>query len=281
MGSRVKPETLQVMKQQGEPIAMLTCYDYPMAVFQDAAGVDVIFVGDSVGVNVLGYASPQQVTMDDMLHHTRVVRRGVAAAVLMADLPYHSYETPQKAVENARRLVDVGAEIVKLEGGDNMASQVGALVEAGIPVVGHVGYTPQTRTGERPVFGDRAAEALEVLEDAISLEEVGALAVVLECVPERVAEVVTQRLEIPTIGIGAGRVCDGQVLVVHDMLGVHETAFRFVKAYANLGSIMPEAFAAYVTDVKDHSFPEDRHRFKIKSEELRKFKAQALSVEGA
>lgn len=281
MGSRVKPETLQAMKQQGESIAVLTCYDYPMATFQDAAGVDVIFVGDSVGVNVLGYKSPRQVTMDDMLHHTRVVRRGVKAAALMADLPYHSYETPQKAVENARYLVDVGAEIVKLEGGDNVASQVGALVGVGIPVVGHVGYTPQTRTGERPVFGDRAAEALEVLEDAISLEEAGALAVVLECVPERVAEVVTHRLGIPTIGIGAGRVCDGQVLVAHDMLGVHENAYRFVKEYANLELIMRKAFATYVSDVKDHHFPEDGHQFKIKSAELRKFKAQALSAEGA
>ena len=164
MGSRVKPETLALMKQRGEPIAMLTCYDHPTAVFQDAAGVDVIFVGDSVGVNVLGYKSPQQVTMDDMLHHTRAVRRGVASALLMADLPYRAYETPEQAIENARQLVSAGTEVVKLEGGRNITPQVEALAAEGIPVVGHVGYTPQTRTGKRPVFGDRAEEALDVLK---------------------------------------------------------------------------------------------------------------------
>jgi len=269
------------MKQRGEPIAMLTCYDHPTAVFQDRAGVDIVFVGDSVGVNVLGYDRPQQVTMDDMLHHTRVVRRGVTSALLMADLPFRSYETPQQAVDNALRLQETGAEVVKLEGGRNVTAQVEALTQKEIPVVGHVGYTPQTRTGERPVFGDKAEEAFAVLEDAVALESAGALAVVLECVPERVAEIVTQRVAIPTIGIGAGRVCDGQVLVVHDMLGVYESPFRFVKAYAGLEEIMQQAFADYVREVKAHQFPEDKHRFKIKGAELRKFKAQAFSPEGA
>jgi len=279
MGSRVTPETLAMMKQQGEPIAMLTCYDHPTAVFQDKAGVDVVFVGDSVGVNVLGYKSPQQVTMDDMVHHTRVVRRGVSAALLMADLPFRSYETPQQAVDNAHKLMAVGAEVIKLEGGRNVIAQVEALVRAGIPVVGHVGYTPQTRTGERPVFGDTAKEALEVLEDAVALEGAGALAVVLECVPERVAEIVTNRLFIPTVGIGAGRKCNGQVLVAHDMLGVYESAYRFVKAYAHLEPLMQQAFVDYVAEVKALKFPEDQHRFKIKTEELRQFKTQAFSAE--
>ena len=279
MGSRVKPETLAVMKQQGEPIAMLTCYDHPTAVFQDKAGVDVVFVGDSVGVNVLGYEGPQQVTMDDMVHHTRVVRRGVSNALLMADLPFRSYDSPQQAIDNAQKLIAAGAEVVKLEGGRNVIAQVEALVQLDIPVVGHVGYTPQTRTGERPVFGDTAEEARDVLEDAVALETAGALAVVLECVPERVAEIVTDRLLIPTIGIGAGRKCDGQVLVAHDMLGVYASAFRFVKAYAQLEQQMQQAFMDYVAEVKAFQFPEDKHRFKIKSAELRRFKAQVYSPE--
>ena len=274
MGSRVKPETLVQMKQRGEPIAMLTCYDHPTAVFQDAAGVDVIFVGDSVGINVLGYKNPQQVTMDDMLHHARAVRRGVVSALLMTDLPYRSYETPEQAIKNARQLVSAGTEVVKLEGGRNITPQVEALVAEGIPAVGHVGYTPQTRTGKRPVFGDRSEEALAVLADAKALASAGALAVVLECVPERVAEVVTQRLPIPTIGIGAGRVCDGQVLVAHDMLGVYKSHYRFVKTYTDLKRVMHRAFADYVADIKTRRFPEDNHRFKIKNAELRRFRAQ-------
>ena len=278
MGARIKIETLGLMKQRGEPIAVLTCYDHPTAVFQDGAGVDVIFVGDSVGVNVLGYESPQRVTMDDMRHHTRAVRRGVVDALLMADLPYRSYETPAQAVKNARQLVLAGAEVVKLEGGRNVIDQVRALVAEGIPVVGHVGYTPQTRTGKRPVFGDCAEDALDVLKDAAALAVAGALAVVLECVPERIAEVVTDRVPIPTIGIGAGRVCDGQVLVAHDMLGVYQSRYRFVKAYADIEGAMQEAFAAYVQDVKNRRFPQDKHRFKIKSAELRRFHLRAEDV---
>lgn len=281
MGSRVKPETLRAMKQRNEPIAMLTCYDYPSAILQDAAGIDVVFVGDSVGVNALGYNSPQQVTMDDMLHHARAVRRGVTGALLLVDLPFCSYGTPAQAVENARRLMHAGAEVVKLEGGRAVEAQVAAMVADGIPVIGHVGYTPQTRTGARPVFGDRADEALEVLEDALALSRAGALGVVIECVPERVAEIVTKRLSIPTIGIGAGRACDGQVLVLPDMLGTTPHEFRFVKRYADLRPVMGQAFATYCEDVKTRRFPEDHHRFLIKREELRKFRARALQSEGA
>jgi len=281
MGSRVKPETLLDMKQRGEPIAMLTCYDYPSAVLQDAAGIDVIFVGDSVGVNALGYKSPQQVTMDDMLHHARAVRRGVTDALLLVDLPFGSYGTSEQAVENARQLVRAGAEVVKLEGGRAVAAQVAAIVADGIPVIGHIGYTPQTRTGERPVFGDLADEALEVLEDALALSRAGALGVVIECVPERVAEIVTERLSIPTIGIGAGRSCDGQVLVLPDMLGTTPHEFRFVKRYADLRAVAARAFSAYCEDVKTRRFPEDHHRFLIKREELRKFRALFMQNKGA
>ncbi|MDA0747477.1 MAG: 3-methyl-2-oxobutanoate hydroxymethyltransferase [bacterium] len=271
MGLRVKPESLQGMKQRGEPIAVLTCYDCPTARLMDGAGVDVIFVGDSVGVNVLGYESPLQVTMEDMLHHTRAVRRGVEHGLLLSDLPFGSYETVAQAVENARRLIDAGAEAVKVEGVEGVVVCVEAMVAEGIAVVGHTGHTPQTREGQRPVFGDRAEDALAVLEGAGALEAAGACAVVLECVPERVAEAITEGLNIPTIGIGAGRPCDGQVLVTPDLLGLNEVSFRYLKRYANVGPEMAKAFSAYVAEVKERRFPGEAHRFLIKTEELRKF----------
>ena len=265
------------MKKEKTPIVVMTCYDFPTAKLQDAAGVDVVFVGDSVGQNVLGYDGPQNVTMSDMLHHTRAVRRGVVDALLMADLPYGSYQTAKMAVENGQLLVNAGAELVKLEGGREVGLQVKALVEAGIPVVGHVGYTPQTRIGERPLYGDRADEAILVFEDALALEAAGAVGVVLECIPERVAEAVTENIAIPTIGIGAGRVCDGQVLVVNDLLGVNDEMFRFVKQYAQVKGVMQKAFAAYCEEVKTGQFPAETHRFLMKTKELRAFKAQLES----
>ena len=278
MGLRIQPETLLQMKQGQTRIAVITCYDYPTAQLQDKAGVDIVFVGDSVGQNVLGYAGPQDVTMDDMLHHIRAVRRGVKQALLMADLPYGSYQSAEQAVNNAKLLMDAGAEVVKLEGGREVGAQVSALVAANIPVVGHIGYTPQTRIGERPLYGDRADEAVLVLEDALALEDQGALAVVLECIPERVAEVVTTHLSIPTIGIGAGRVCDGQVLVVNDMLGINEDMFRFVKQYAHLKNNMEAAFAAYCLEVKENQFPSEDHRFLMKNKELRVFRDRVAEM---
>ncbi len=277
MGSRVEPGTLLAMKQRGEPITMLTCYDYPTALLEEAADVDVIFVGDSVGINMLGYESPQQVTMEDMIHHTGAVRRGVQKALLMSDLPYHAYEAVEQAVENAQRLVNAGAEVVKLEGAQRVVDSMASIVSKGIPAIGHVGHTPQTSEGRRRVFGDRADEAAAVLEDARALEAAGALAVVLECVPERVAGVVTERLSIPTIGIGAGRRCDGQVLVAPDLLGLNDFTFRYSKRYADLSTTVEKAFAAYIADVKAHRYPEKEHRYLIKTEELRKFQAM---VEG-
>ncbi|MBT3603092.1 MAG: 3-methyl-2-oxobutanoate hydroxymethyltransferase [Candidatus Latescibacteria bacterium] len=275
---RIQVESLIKMKQLKLPIVVMTCYDCPTAKLQDAAGIDVVFVGDSVGQNVLGYVGPQQVTMSDMLHHTRAVNRGVQDALLMVDLPYGSYQTPEMAVENGLLLVDAGAEVVKLEGGREVRDQVIALVGAGIGVVGHIGYTPQTRIGERPLYGDRADEAVLVLEDALALETAGALGVVLECIPERVAEVVTTHLSIPTIGIGAGRVCDGQVLVVNDLLGFYEAPFRFVRQYANIRDIMKGAFVAYAADVRSGQFPAEEHRFLMKNKELRAFREQIESL---
>ncbi len=272
---RTAPGFLTGMKQRGEPIAMLTCYDFPSAILQDASDVDVILVGDSVGINILGYESPQQVTMADMLHHTRAVRRGVQKAVLLADLPYRSYETDSNAVENARMLADAGADMVKLEGAEEVAGRIGAITAEGIPVVGHVGHMPQTWKGNRHVYGDRADEAALVLAGALALEAAGAVAVVLECVPEQVAGVVSRALGIPTIGIGSGRRCDGQVLVTPDLLGLNDFSFRYSKRYAELGTTICDAFSAYVKDVKAKRYPAEEHRYRIRNEELRKFKALA------
>jgi len=272
MGSRVNITTLSAMKQRGEPITMLTCYDYPTACFQDAAGVDLIFVGDSVGTNVLGYETPQQVTMEDMIHHTRAVRRGVKEALFVSDLPYASYETPEQGLENAKRLADAGAEVVKLEGGKEVTDRVAKIVAQDIPIMGHVGFTPQTAGSGSPVVGSRAEEAVVLYDSVRALEDAGACAVVLECVPERVAAIITKAFKIPTIGIGSGRVCDGQVLVTPDLLGVNTRDLRFVKRYVELNKTIQKAFVDFVTDVKEGKFPGDDHRFLIKREELRRFR---------
>lgn len=275
MGSRVSPQSLIGMKQAGEPIAMLTCYDFPTGLQQDAADVDIIFVGDSVGINVLGYEGPHQVTMEDMEHHTRAVRRAVRKALLVSDMPFGAYLSPSLAVDNAKRLTRAGAEAIKLEGGREVGEGVAAIISAGIPVMGHVGHTPQSRAGERAVLGDRAEEAFTVLDNARALEKIGVFSIVLECIPERIAEIITAELAVPTIGIGAGRRCDGQVLVATDMLGWTRTSFRFVKAYADMAGVSLQAFAAYREDVKSRRFPAEEHRFRIRTEELRKFRELA------
>jgi 3-methyl-2-oxobutanoate hydroxymethyltransferase len=271
MGSRVDPELLMDMKKQEERITMLTCYDYPTALFQEAAEVDVVFVGDSVGINILGYQGPQQVTMEDMLHHTRAVRRGVHKALLLSDLPFGSYDTTETAIENSSRLMDAGAEAVKLEGGVNVLASITGIVSKEIPVVGHLGHTPQTREGSRRVYGDRAEEAKSLLEGSLALEDAGAFAIVLECVPERIATLVTARLKIPTIGIGSGRGCDGQVMVSPDLLGLNDYLFRYSKRYGDLSGWITQAFSQFVVDVKGHHYPGKEHRYLIKTEELRKF----------
>ena len=274
MGTRFTAKSFAAMKEKGESIALLTCYDYPTALRLDAGGVDVVFVGDSVGRNVLGYASEREVTMEDMLHHTRAVRRGVEGALLLVDMPFNSYPTPPQAVENALRMVEAGAEAVKLEGGVEATEAIRAIIDAGITVLGHVGHMPQLSTDGRHVFGATAEEALQVLQGARAVEAAGAVGIVLECVPGRVAQTVTQALRVPTIGIGAGRWCDGQVLVTTDVLGWYEFRLRFAKRYAEFGNLAEEACAAYVAEVKEHRFPADEHRFRIRREELERFKAQ-------
>ncbi len=251
-------------KERGDPITMLTAYDYPTALAEDRAGVDSILVGDSLGMVVLGYENTLPVTMEDMLHHAKAVSRGAKYALLIGDMPFMSYQvSTEDAVRNAGRfLQEAGMEAVKLEGGRERADAIRAIVGAGIPVMGHLGLTPQSVNqlgGFRPQ-GKTASAAKRLLEDALLLEEAGCFSIVLESVPARLAELVSRRLSIPTIGIGAGVGCDGQVLVTHDLLGLFDRFTpKFVKKYADLHSEMQRAFSEYISDVEHREFPASAH----------------------
>lgn len=258
--SSVTTTALRGMKAAGQPIVMVTAYDAPSARLADEAGVDAILVGDSVGMVVLGYESTLPVTMDDMLHHTRAVVRGTSRALVVADMPFMSFQiTADEALRNAGRLMaEAGAHAVKLEGGASVAPTVRRLVESGVPVMGHVGLTPQSvhQLGGYGVQAKAAPAALALLEDCRSLEDAGAFAVVLECIPTELAEMVSAELEIPTIGIGAGVGCDGQVQVFHDLLGLGgEFVPRHAKRYAPVGDTIREAIAEYARDVREGAFP--------------------------
>lgn len=256
---------LREMKRRGEKIAALTAYDYLFARLVDAAGVDLVLVGDSLGQVVLGLETTVPVTLDDMIHHARAVRRGVERALLVVDLPFLTYTTPAEAVRNAGRVLQqTGASAVKLEGGsDETAEVVRALVRAGIPVVGHLGFTPQAVhvTGVR-VQGRDEDGPRRLLEEARRLEEAGACAVVLELVPGAIAATVSSAIEIPTIGIGAGAGCDGQVLVLQDMLGLNPGfAPRFLRRFAEVGELASAGVGSYVRAVKDGEYPLQEHTF--------------------
>jgi 3-methyl-2-oxobutanoate hydroxymethyltransferase len=248
------------MKARGEKIPMVTAYDYTTARLADQVGIPLLLVGDSLGMVVLGYDSTIPVTMEDMLHHVKAVTRGVQTAMVVADMPFMSYHIDQaQALANAARLVqEGGARSVKLEGGEKTADTAARIVQAGIPVIGHVGLTPQSVNvlGGYRVQGRSKQAALQLLKDAQAFEEAGAYAVVLELIPSPLAGVVSQRLTIPTIGIGAGPQCDGQVQVLHDMLGLY-TDFvpKHTKRYAELAGVIQEAFAQYIEEVKEGSFP--------------------------
>jgi 3-methyl-2-oxobutanoate hydroxymethyltransferase len=271
---KVTTRLIQAMKARHEPISMLTAYDYPTAVIMDQAGIDIILVGDSLGMVELGYDSTIPVTMDDMIHHCKAVARGAKYALLVGDMPFMSYQvTNTEAVRNAGRfLQEAGMSAVKLEGGSERAETVRAIVDTGIPVMGHLGLTPQSvhkLGGYRPQGRD-AGTAYKLLEDAQTLEEAGCFSLVLESIPGRLAERVSQCLEIPTIGIGAGVGCDGQVLVTHDLLGLFERFTpKFVKKYANLAGEMRQAFGDYKTDVKAKAFPGPEHTVEMSEEEWR------------
>jgi len=253
-------------KQAGQKITVLTAYDYHTACLMDQAGIDAILVGDSLGNVVLGYDTTIPVTLDDMIHHTKAVSRGSKKAFIIGDMPFLTYHTgAADALRNAGRfLQEGGAQAVKLEGGKERTEVVRALVEAGIPVMGHLGLTPQSvnQLGGFKVQGKTDAAAQKLLEDAVALAEAGVFAVVLECIPADLASKVSGTLQIPTIGIGAGAGCDGQVLVSHDLLGINGSkAPKFVKQYCNLQEQMLEAFKAYKADVEGQAFPGPEHTF--------------------
>jgi 3-methyl-2-oxobutanoate hydroxymethyltransferase len=269
-----RPTVLQLKGRKGERLAMLTAYDFPTAKLVAEAGVDLILVGDSLGMVVLGYDSTVPVTVDDMVHHTKAVRRGAPDAFVVADLPFLSYATPQDAVANAARLMkDAGADSVKLEGGTEVAPVVEALVRAGVPVMGHVGLTPQTASslGGYKLQGKDEAQARKIGEDAAALEAAGCWGVVLELVPAPLAKLITSRLRIPTIGIGAGPDCDGQVLVFHDMVGLF-SGFTptFVKRYAEVGVQIRKAVERYAAEVRSGEFPSGGQSFGMKDEVVKR-----------
>jgi 3-methyl-2-oxobutanoate hydroxymethyltransferase len=267
---RVTIHDLRRMKEAGDPIAVVTAYDATAARLVDAAGADAILVGDSLGMVVQGHDSTLPVTLDQMVYHSAAVRRGLSRssgrAHLVADMPFGSYQTsPDEAVRSAMRLVaEGGAEAVKLEGGSDYVEVVRRIVRAGVPVMGHVGLTPQSvhKMGGYVVQGRDAEKAQQILRDARALEGAGCYALVLECIPAELARIVTSQLHVPTIGIGAGPHCDGQVLVLNDLLGLDAGfAPRFVKRYAELGAQVQGAVSAYVSEVKARAFPDDAHAF--------------------
>lgn len=269
--SKVTVPTILERKLRGEKITCLTAYDYPAARLVDEAGIELILVGDSLAQTVLGYDSTVPVTMDEMLHHLRAVRRAVRRALLVVDMPFGSYQaSDEQASANAIRFVkEGGAEAVKLEGGRARAALVRKLVEAQIPVMGHIGLTPQSvhSFGGYRVQGRTLDSATELMADAEALEEAGAFAVVLEGIPRELAAMVTRRLRIPTIGIGAGPDCDGQILVLHDMIGlsVGHTP-KFARRYANVGEAIRNAVGAYADDVREGRFPADEESYHLSSE---------------
>jgi len=269
---KVTVRTLRAKKRRGEPITMMTAYDYPSAVAVDRAGIDVILVGDSLGMVVLGYETTLPVTMEDMLHHARAVARGARYPLLVGDMPFMSYQVSvEEAVRNAGRfLQEAGMDAVKLEGGRERAETIRAIVGAGIPVMGHIGLTPQSvhQLGGFRAQGKTAQAAKKLLEDALILQDAGCFSLVLESVPAQLAQLITEKLEIPTIGIGAGPHCDGQVLVFHDLLGLFDRFTpRFVKQYAQLHAVIHDALVAYKEDVEQRRFPGPEHSVAMKPDE--------------
>lgn len=267
--------TFQQAKEKGEKLTMLTAYDYSTAKLEDEAGVNSILVGDSLGNVMLGYEDTISVTMEDMIHHGAAVARGVQNALVIIDMPFMSYQTSvYDAVVNAGRLMKEGrADAVKLEGGVEVCPQIRAIVNAGIPVCAHVGLTPQSINafGGFKVQGKSEAAAKKVLEDARAIEEAGAFAVVLEGIPKKLGDLISKELHIPTIGIGAGNGCDGQVLVYQDLLGMFsDFTPKFVKRYANLGEIMKDAFRSYIEEVGSGAFPAEEHEYKMDDDVIEK-----------
>ena len=262
-------------KTSGEKLTMLTAYDYSMAKLIDECGVNGILVGDSLGMVCLGYKDTLSVTMDDMLHHTKAVARGTTNALVVSDMPFMSYQASiYDAVKNAGRFIqEAGAQAIKLEGGAIVCPQIQAIVNAQIPVMGHIGLTPQSVNmfGGFKVQGKNIADAKKLIEDAKKIEAAGAFALVLECIPSKLADIISKEISIPTIGIGAGAGCDGQILVYQDMLNMFsDFKPKFVKNFANVGDLMRDGFKSYIKEVNEGTFPSAEHCFKIDDEILNK-----------
>ena len=263
-------------KKAGERIVCLTAYDTPTARLLDEAGVDLILVGDSVGMVLLGYPSTRFVTMEEMIHHTKAVRRGVKKAILIGDMPFKSYRTPKEALNNARRFLEAGCDGVKLEGGKTIAPILRYLRKHRIAVQGHLGLLPQSVKPGQPfrLQASTTDQAKRLLEEALLLEDLGVFSVILECVPKEVAGVVTERLRIPTIGIASGPHCDGQILVINDLLGLTPNfSPRFVKRYADLSSQIQKVVVRFRRDVRSGRFPTSQHAFRMPPQELKRFRA--------
>ncbi|MCE5328752.1 3-methyl-2-oxobutanoate hydroxymethyltransferase [bacterium] len=263
---KVTINTLSEMKANGEKITMLTCYDYLMSVLLDNAGIDMMLVGDSVGNVLLGYENTLPVTMDEMIHHCKTVTRGAKRAFIVGDMPFMSYQVSiEEAVRNAGRFIkEANVQAVKLEGGQEILETIKKLVSIGIPVMGHLGLTPQSLNvfGGYGLRGGSQEESAKILNDAKELEEAGAFSIVLEKIPANLARQITLNLKIPTIGIGAGVNCDGQVLVTHDMLGMFEKFTpKFAKKYAEIGKEMKQCFKDYIDEVKSQKFPSEEHSY--------------------
>ena len=268
MKKKLTIQDIIMMKKKGEKVSMLTAYDASFAGLIDATGIEMVLVGDSLGMVLLGYNSTVPVTMEEMLHHCRAASKGVKRALLVGDMPFMSYQVSEsEAITNAGRfLKEAGCDAVKLEGGTEVCDTVKAMVRAGISVMGHIGLTPQTASqlGGYKVQGKDADSARKLLQSARDLESAGAFSIVLECIPAELAEVITKAVSIPTIGIGAGKHCDGQVLVTHDMVGMFEKFTpSFVKQYINLAPQIKEAVATYFEEVKNGSFPGEEHSFNM------------------
>jgi len=271
MSEKITVSNFRESKRTGRKITMLTAYDYPTAKIIDQSGIDAILVGDSLGMVVLGYEDTTRVTMEDMVHHTKAVVRGAKRAMVVADMPFLSYHMGiYESVRNAGRLVnEAGCKAIKLEGGEEVVEDIKAIIRAGIPVMGHLGYTPQSIN----VFGGHKAQgktfetAKKIYRDALLLQEAGVFAIVLECVPYKLAQFITEKLEVPTIGIGSGAMCDGQVLVIHDIIGMFRDFIpKHTKRYSDVGEVLENSVKSYIKDITEGVFPTEKNSFTVEDE---------------
>jgi 3-methyl-2-oxobutanoate hydroxymethyltransferase len=273
--AKITCQILKEMKQKGEKITYTTAYDYSTGLLVDKAGIEVILVGDSLGMTMMGEDTTVPVTMEQMIHHIKCVVKGAKNPMIVGDMPFGSYNiSKEQAIMNATRLMkEGGCDVIKLEGGATVKDTVKAIVDSGIPVMGHIGLTPQTisKMGGFKVQGKNAAAAQALIDDAKALEEAGASSIVLECIPAPISKMITEAVSIPTLGIGAGIHCDGQVMVFHDMVGLFDKFTpKFVKKYVNLSENIVSALTEFKEDVKSGKFPEEQHSFTIKEEELQR-----------